>query len=205
MKTRDRILETTLRLFNEEGVAKVSTNRIADELGMSPGNLYYHFKSKALLVEWLLRRHESEMAPFTQSSGLLSALDDVWLSLHLSFEVIEKYRFIYTDIDFLVHEFPRCGERVRRMTIAAVKTTRQMCENLDQAGVLQAQSEELDSLAFQIVFTSTCWSTFSRLLMEDAAASAPGYAAYHVLTLMSPYLVDDQRHYMKYLRGKYLK
>ena len=204
MKTRDRILEMALKLFNEEGVAKVSTNRIADELGMSPGNLYYHFKSKEQLVEWLLRRLESDLSPFIQSSNSLAALDDVWLSLHLSFEVIEKYRFIYTDIDYLLHEFPRCGARIRNMTITAIETARTLCSNLAQSGVLRAQGEVLENLAFQIVFTSTCWSTFSRLLMLEEA-SAPGYAAYHVLTLMSPYLVEDQRHYMNYLRGKYLK
>src|SRR6266536_2569583 len=56
MKTRDRILETALRLFNEEGAAKVPTNRIATELEMSPGNLYYHFRQKEQLVDRLLRR-----------------------------------------------------------------------------------------------------------------------------------------------------
>ncbi len=204
MKTRDRILEMTLKLFNEEGVAKVSTNRIADELGMSPGNLYYHFKSKEHLVEWLLRRLESDLTPFMQSGDTLVALDDMWLSLHLSFEVIEKYRFIYTDVDFLLHEFPRCGERIRNMTLSAVETARTVCSNLARSGVLKAEGAEIDDLAFQIVFTSTCWSTFSRLLSQQDA-SAPGYAAYHVLTLLSPYLVEDQRHYMNYLRGKYLK
>ena len=204
MKTRDRILETTLRLFNEEGVPKVSTNRIADELGMSPGNLHYHFKSKEQLVEWLFRRLEADLAPFMQSSGTLIALDDVWLSLHLSFEVMEKYRFIYTDVDFLLREFPRSGARVRSLTLSAIDIARIVCANLASNGVLHGSVEELDGLAFQMAFTATCWSTFSRLL-QMGNASAPGYAAYHVLTLMSPYLADDQRHYMNYLRGKYLK
>jgi AcrR family transcriptional regulator len=40
MKTRDRILEKALDLFNREGLAKISANRIASEMGISPGNLY---------------------------------------------------------------------------------------------------------------------------------------------------------------------
>ena len=39
--TRDRILLTSLALFNEQGLAAVSTHKIAAELGMSPGNLHY--------------------------------------------------------------------------------------------------------------------------------------------------------------------
>ncbi len=206
MNTRDRILVAALRLFNEDGVAKVSTNRIAAELEMSSGNLHYHFKSKEQLVEWLFRRLESELKPFTESSASLSALDDVWLALHLTFEVIEKYRFCYTDIDYLIREYPKFGERIQKMTLATIEAVRAMCQNLAQTGVIRVDGDEIDSLAFQIVFTATCWSTFTKLVgRKGADTSAPALAAYHVLTLLSPYLADDARHYMNYLRSKYLK
>lgn len=206
MTTRDRILTATLHLFNAEGVAKVSTNRIAAELEMSPGNLYYHFKSKEQLVERLFRRLETELRPFTESAASLSALDDVWLALHLTFEAIEKYRFLYTDIDYLIREYPRFGEHIQNLTLTTMETIRAMCRNLAKTGVIRAESEEIDTLAFQIVFTATCWSTFTKLIApKDAATAAPALAAYHVLTLMSPYLADDARHYMNYLRSKYLR
>jgi len=51
--TRERILQTSLALFNALGLAAVSTHRIAAELEMSPGNLHYHFKTKASIVERL--------------------------------------------------------------------------------------------------------------------------------------------------------
>ena len=49
-KTRDRILETALALFNQDGFAKVTTARIAAEVGISEGNLWYHFRTKRDLV-----------------------------------------------------------------------------------------------------------------------------------------------------------
>lgn len=206
MNTRDRILETALQLLNQEGVAKVSTNRIATELEMSPGNLYYHFKSKEQLVEWLFRRLEKEIAPFTVSSTPPSALDDVWLILHLTFETVEKYRFVYADIDFLAREYPRLGERIKKMTTSAISTMRAMCENLAKTGVIVAEDDQIDILAFHIVFTATCWCTFVKLMpVKDPGAMASGLAAYHVLTLLNPYLAPDARHYMNYLRGKYLR
>lgn len=60
MKTRDRILECSLLLFNEQGEPNVSTLEIANELGISPGNLYYHFHGKEPLVMALFERFQAE-------------------------------------------------------------------------------------------------------------------------------------------------
>lgn len=205
VRTRDRILEAGLRLFNQDGLAKVSTNRIAAELEMSPGNLYYHFKSKEQLVEWLFRRLEQDIAPFTESCASLDAIDDVWLALHLGFETVERYRFLFADVEYLLREYPRTGERMKKLTSSAIDAISAMCHSLARAGVIVAEAEQIDSLAFHIVFTATCWETFVKLMpVKDVETARTGIAAYHVLTLLNPYLTAEARQYMHYLRKKYL-
>lgn len=41
---RDKILETSIELFNKNGYAYVTLRDISDALNISPGNLTYHFK-----------------------------------------------------------------------------------------------------------------------------------------------------------------
>ena len=50
MSTKKLILQTATTLFNQRGTAKVSTNHIAEEAGISPGNLYYHYKDKLHII-----------------------------------------------------------------------------------------------------------------------------------------------------------
>lgn len=56
MSTKDRIVETALRLFNERSIHEVGVRDIARELGISPGNLSYHFPKKEDLLNELLNR-----------------------------------------------------------------------------------------------------------------------------------------------------
>ena len=52
-RTAERIASVTLDLFNRYGEPHVSTTMISSELGISPGNLYYHFPAKDKLVNAL--------------------------------------------------------------------------------------------------------------------------------------------------------
>jgi len=160
--TRDRILATSLALFNDERLASVSTHRMAAELGISPGNLHYHFKSKRLVVAGLLRRFEELLSACMDVAAAVDALDDLWLSLHLAFETINAYRFVYLDADHLLDE---CPELEARASADGAQPARreQLCSRLRDAGVIEAGDKEVEMLALQIDFATTCWFSFKRL------------------------------------------
>lgn len=206
--TRDRILETSLRLFNEEGLAPVSAHRIAAELGISPGNLHYHFKTKQAIVERLFLRFEDRLVPCIDAAATVTALDDLWLSLHLTFEAVSEYRFIYRDIGYLLNEFPSLEARSQALTARNVMAAEALCAGLKAAGTIEASAEDVEMLALQLVMTTTCWFTFKRLITprQPAARHADAaLAAYYALTLLAPYVVGEARDYLNYLRAKYLR
>jgi len=53
MKTKDRILQISLTLFNERGLSQVTLRTIAKEMGISQGNLNYHFKKRQDIIKAL--------------------------------------------------------------------------------------------------------------------------------------------------------
>ena len=98
-QTRQRILDASLALFNEQGEPNVTTNHIADELEISPGNLYYHFRNKDDIIEHLFQRYEERMdSALVAPEGRLPNLEDIWLQLHVAFEVMWEFRFIFRDL-----------------------------------------------------------------------------------------------------------
>lgn len=88
-KTRERILDISLAMFNDRGEPNVTTNHIADELEISPGNLYYHFRNKEDIVENLFARYEEKIdRVMVAPDERLPNLEDIWLQLHLAFETM---------------------------------------------------------------------------------------------------------------------
>lgn len=204
--TRERILQASLQLFNEQGLAAVSTHRIAAETGISAGNLHYHFSTKQKIVEWLLRRFEERIDTLDATVTGIRAIDDLWLALHLRFEAIQAWRFVFRDMGHLALEYPALGQRIRALNGRSLVAAQALCETLAGQGVIDATPEQAQTLALQIVFTTTCWLGFEQMVPGPAQRpqADPGLAAYYTLTLVSPYVSRESRAYLDYLRAKYL-
>src|SRR5439155_22188726 len=150
-----------------------------------------------------VRRCEQEAGPVRAGhTAEPASVDDLWLFLHLGFEKIFEYRFIYREVDYVTAEFPSLGARMRELTAQGIGTLKRLCTQLAAAGCLRASEEEIAVLALQMILTATCWFTFARLLPETED-TGPGRAAYQVLSLLVPFLADNERTYVEYLRRKY--
>ena len=112
--TRTRILVNTLVLFNEHGEAHTTTNDIADETDISPGNLHYHFRKKNDLINALISEFQADARQVLQPpSGDESAVDEFWGFLQLLIEVMTAYRFLIRDAETMVSDYPQVGRAMK--------------------------------------------------------------------------------------------
>lgn len=201
--TRHRILETALALFNAEGEPHVTTNRIADEMEISPGNLHYHFRTKADLIEALFAQYESRMLElFGPPEDGDPDIEDIWFFLHLVFEIIVDHRFLYRDLTELCSRQRGLNQRFRAILRLSIETARSLLEGLRRKGQLEASEAELDGVVRNIVLVSTFWLAFDQVLERDTSAH-PDRAAWQVMSLVSPYLKGDAHEQMQALLKAY--
>src|SRR5260221_11973498 len=106
-RTAERILEVSLDLFNRFGEPNVSTTLISAELNISPGNLYYHYPAKDELINSLFDRYESALSELLRAADDVANVEDAWLFLHMLFELIWEYRFLYRDVKDLLRKNSR--------------------------------------------------------------------------------------------------
>ena len=112
---RAAILETARRLFAEHGIDAVTTNRIAEVAGISPGNLYYWFASKEEVVRALFEDWSLQMRiPSDETDNPEDALRMIWTRAARTRQPDPRYAFFLRDLFPLLHADPLLAEAYRR-------------------------------------------------------------------------------------------
>lgn len=110
-KTKKRILETTIRLFNRDGFANVSLPHISKIVDISLGNLTYHFRKKEELIESIYTLFQEELAFITKDYEVLSDLGEMDNQLRDFYEFQQRFKFFYLDLLEIERAYPAIAER----------------------------------------------------------------------------------------------
>jgi len=206
-RTAERILETTLDLFNRHGEPNVSTTAIATELGISPGNLYYHYPAKEQLVNTLFDRYEAALSELLRAADGVRDVEDAWLFFHMLFELIWQYRFLYRDLNDLLSNNRRLETHFQVILRDKTQAVRTVLGGLaDDALMADADA---GAVAAAMVVVLTYWLSFEYVRDPRHALQAGGgqiaalRGAFHVLTLLAPYLRSEARAHLTALAARY--
>lgn len=205
--TRELVLGVSLALFNEFGEPNVTTNHIADEADISPGNLYYHFRSKDDIVIELFKRFIARFQPLIEiPEDVLLQADDLWFQLHLSFEIKSEYRFLYRNLGDLIARVPDLERAMRGLLVRERQSALNSLNGLQKAGVLGLDEVEREQLADGLLMALTYWIPFAELTapgsLEDG--SAPAAAIARVILMVAPHLREPEREQFLQLARRYL-
>ena len=205
--TRELILETSLRLFNEFGEPNVTTNHIADEAGISPGNLYYHFRSKDDIVLDLFKRFLVRFQPLLDIPDTARLQpEDLWLQLHLSFELKGEFRFLYRNLSDLAARIPNFDRAMRATLARERQAVHTILSGLEKAGAMQADADEQEHLAEAVLLSLTYWIPFAELFepggLEDSTVQVRAMA--RVMLMTAPWLREPERDQFRMLARAYL-
>ena len=201
-KTRNLILKTALALFNQEGEHQVSTVDIASVMGISPGNLYYHFRGKEAIIEALFDDFEEEIrqvlsAPINKPL----AIEDNWIFVYIVFEEINDFRFFYYSLTSILERCPALRSRMTRLLALKKDTTDAILKSLESAGVLKFQSGERAALAARLAAHLTFWLQYKDLTTQSAAdKDIINDGVYTTMMQITPYISGARKEYMSLLQ-----
>jgi AcrR family transcriptional regulator len=205
-RTRERILEIALVMFNSQGEPNVTTNHIADELEISPGNLYYHFRNKDDIVEQLFAAYETRMdLALAVPQERLPTLEDIWMQLHRVFECMWDFRFLYRDLVDILTRNRKLRMHFARILKRATDNATEVMRGLTQAGVMRASNDEITATANNILVIATFWLNFSAVRGERDEQEAIRLGIHQVMMLLAPFLRDAERLHLNTLAQAYLR
>ena len=161
LKTKERILQLSLQLFNERGERSVTTNHIAAELNMSPGNLYYHFRNKSEIIKQLMEQYQGETLQMLAlpDDRLLDANDKIRYFQVLSSQ-LWAYRFLHRDVYHLVENNEDFRKMYPRFAGQVMQQGQKIYQAFVEAGLMQMTATEIEALIINIWIVLTNWTNF---------------------------------------------
>lgn len=112
--TRKRITTAAVKLFNERGIAPVTLRDIADEIGISIGNLAYHFKNKDFIIAEIYENMENERQERLSQVQQIPSFENANKQALAILKISVEYKFFFLDTPAILRAYPKIAEEHRK-------------------------------------------------------------------------------------------
>jgi len=192
MKTRDKIIDTAIQLFNEQGTKAVSTNHIATAIGISPGNLYYHFRNKEDIIraifvqmdEYGLEKYQIILNKY--QPGSIEAMEQTFIMIQ---EYNWRYRFFKRELTALIMNDPllkECFHSTNRQMLDMIRYTIDC--GIANGSIKAMNDTEKGNFADAIWLVALFWLNYLEVGCEDVNESTLRRGNDVLRTVLQPYL-----------------
>jgi len=206
MKTKEKIVRASLALFNEQGERNITTNHIAAHLGISPGNLYYHFRNKEDIIHSILDQYafslEQGFPPVERGEITLQHLSQ---DLDAVFGVMWEYRFLYDNLPDLLSRAQALRQQYLSAQAKLTERLEMILRTLRDSGLIALLPDEQKALMRTLRVVVSCWISYKKIMLgEQPLQSQHLYQGLEqALMIIKPYLTDAGRPSWQALQERY--
>lgn len=197
LKTRERIVQHSLELFNLHGERSVSTNHIAAHMDISPGNLYYHFANKQEIISVLFDQYQAQVDSFVRPPvGRAATVEDQRCYLRAVLSVMWNYRFLHRDLEHLLDSDADLAERYRRFSQRCMMQGQLIYQGFVDAGILDMSAAQIEALTVNAWIILSSWMRCLCVTRDNASRlseEAIKRGVYQVLVLELGYVTAPYR------------
>jgi AcrR family transcriptional regulator len=104
MGTKEKIIESAISVFNEQGYGSATLLDIADHLQISRGNLAYHFKDKLAILNAISSKLKEEIGEKRKAKRDYPAFSNLQVDIKSYYQLQKRYAFIFGNIAVLRYE-----------------------------------------------------------------------------------------------------
>lgn len=171
MTTREKIIAAAINLFNEQGTKGVTTNHIAASAGISPGNLYYHFRNKQDIIRAIF--DQMDAVGDTEYRQVIAEHGPGHpQSMEATFVMIQRfnwrYRFFKRELTTLVMDDPQLKERFSLTHQAMLAMIGQSIDQSIAQGVMRPMGKkERDLLVDEVWLVTLFWLNYLEVGGEE--------------------------------------
>lgn len=193
MKTKERILVTSIELFNRNGVAAITTNHIAKAMDISPGNLYFHYDNKEEILVELFKRMAKDTYAIWRPKKVKTLTPIKFIEEN--FEIYWKYRFFHREM----YSLRRKDTALAKMWRAHIQKMIKLMIVLYRQWVRQGYMAKIADLSeMQYIAESLLAMATTFLQFFESAEKSPGKKSIergkrHVARLLLPYTTGETK------------
>ncbi len=190
--TKEHIVDNAIDLFNERGTAAVSTNHIAEAAGISPGNLYYHFRNKE---EIILQAYERALLAYDEvwdRAGTAPPSPETVLGLlEDTFDAQWRFRFFQRELPWLVQGSEPIRDRYRDVQHRRLAYFRSLISAWIAAGICRPLPDaRLDDLVMASWVVGDQWLAYLEAMGEATDENEVRRGGRLILEVFRPHLID---------------
>lgn len=178
-------------LFNEQGIRSITTRHIAASMGISPGNLHYHFKHTedvvTALFEQLKKKYDKIIDEVQQVS--LTQLDDLIPIFNILYDQINNYRFLFIHFVEISIWIPEIKNDYRHLLFRREEQFKDWLDSLEQAEIVLTLSDRTkEDLIKKLFIVADFWISHNALYKQYTGEQARQDFVSALLSVLSPYV-----------------